>query len=912
MSLLATLMSLPQTSEHFLLTGRAEVLTEYVPADTKDCMRLSVRRRIPTLGTPLAIFGLTLLAASCGGGGDGATAPPTVGSVSITPTKPAPIAAGGTLQLSATVRDTKGQPMSGQTVAFSTSAPNIATVSGQGQVSAVGPVGGATITASVGSVTSSVPVTVVAGASASLTRTSPDPGAVTPGATAGDSVRFVVRDAFGNPRIAETVSFSVAAGGGQASPGSARTDAQGRAATMFTTGTAAGTNTLNATVSGITPSSFSVTTAASSIAVLSITPSPMTPGAAVTITGAGFDPTPSGNAVTIDGQAATVTSATSTQLVITVPTTLPCTPTHQANIQVTANGASAIGRPSLRVGTLRTLIVGSAVVVTNAADVNCTELSPGSGRYVVNVLDASTIPTAVTPFRFSGATSIPPGTTFTAAAFTLRQSASATVLSRRRTPVEKLHSIRSAAHNVELESNRLIYARMKNRFRHTPRRAAGSAARASLVAAPIVVGDTRSFRVVQFSTAVGASATCSNFIEITARAVYVGSKTIIYEDVAAPLAGQMDSHFTQVGQEFDASMYPTISTYFADPLVTDQFTDADQHLNMVFTPAIPSGTGGFVISCDFFDRNATDNQASNLGENFYAGVPAVPGTGFSTDNPDQWLRGMRPTIVHEVKHIASFGAHIVNNSLRFEESWLEEGMARVAEEVWARDRVYPGATWKGNMTYASTLYCDVRPTFPECTGRPFVMFGHYAMLYDFLDVPGATSLFGRVADGDFTFYGVSWSFIRYNADRYATSETSYLQGITNAFDVTGIANIARQSGADANHILGLWSLSLYLDENGAMAANADIKFPSWHTRDIFAGMNSDFPQAENFPKTHPLVPQAVSAGDFTIDNAGIHGGSFSPYDLLGSSANTRTIRLSAGTTGSPAPASLRLAIARVQ
>ena len=150
--------------------------------------------------------------------------------------------------------------MSGQTVSFATGTPSIATVSGQGQVSAVGPVGSVTITASLGSVSASVTVTVIAGASASIARTSPDPASVTPGATAGDSVRFVVRDAFGNPRGQETVTFSVAAGGGQASPASTQTDLQGRAATMFTTGTAAGTNTLNAAV-GLAPTSFSLTQA---------------------------------------------------------------------------------------------------------------------------------------------------------------------------------------------------------------------------------------------------------------------------------------------------------------------------------------------------------------------------------------------------------------------------------------------------------------------------------------------------------------------------------------------------------------------------------------------------------------------------------------------------------------------------
>jgi hypothetical protein len=851
-----------------------------------------------------AVVGVALIAMSCGGGGDGSTTPRVVGSMSINPAAPLPIAAGGTLQLAVTVLDTKGLPMSGQVIAFSSSATNIASVSPQGQVSAAGPVGHATITAAIGAVTASVEVTVVAGASASLTRTSPDPGPVTPGANAGDSVRFVVKDAFGNPHAQETVTFNVSAGDGHASPTSAQTDAQGRAATMFITGTTAGTNTLSATIGGIPSISFSVNTIASSISISSVSPSPMIPGTTVSIVGAGFDPTVTGDAVTIDGQTANITSASPTQLTITVPGTLPCTPTHQANVQVTVNSASAIARQVLRVGAIRSLAVGGAVVLTDPANINCTELSPAGARYVVNVLDPSPIPTALTPFHFAGATSIPAGTTFTAPVFRLRQSAA------RSTPGHSFHVTgmpevdRSAAHSTMLESNRLVFKRMKSRFPRSPRRSAKlSAAPGSGRTAAVVAGDIRTFRVLQPSTAVGAGGTCStNFVEITARAVYVGTKGIIYEDTKAPLAGQMDSYFTQVGQEFDATMYPSDATYFGDPLVTDQYTDNDQHLNMVFTPSIPNVLAGFVTGCDFFPRNTTDDQVSNFGENFYARVPTVAGTGFSTDDPDSWLRGMRATIVHEVKHIASFGAHLVNNASSFEESWLEEGMAFVAEEVWARDRIYSG-TWKGNMIYASTLYCDVRPSSPNCTGRPFVMFDHFSRLYSALDVPGSSSLFGRVADNDFSFYAVSWSFIRYNADRYAPSEVTFLQGITHAVDVTGMANVARQSGADPDQMLGMWSLALYLDENTAMVGNSDVGFPSWHTRDIFAGMSADF--LSNFPKTYPLVPQIIGEGDFVIDNSGIHGGSFSAYDLLPLSQSTRTIGLS----GAPF---LRLVVARIQ
>jgi hypothetical protein len=817
------------------------------------------------------------------------------------------------LQLSATVLDTKGQPMSGQPVAFSTDKPNIAAVSGQGQVSAVGPVGGATITASVGTVQGSVSVTVVAGAAASITRTSADPGSVPPGGTAGDSVRFLVKDAFGNPRTQETVTFSVAAGGGQASPTSAQTDAQGRAATMFTTGSAEGTNTLSAAVGGVTPTSFSLTTGSGGVAVTSVAPSPMTPGVTVTITGTGFDPAATGDVVTIDGQPAGVISATATQIVVAVPPTLPCTPSHRANVQVTANGGSALGHQTLKMGAVKTLAVGSSVVLASQEDINCIELSPASGRYAVNVLNSLTVPTAITPFRFAGATSIPPGTTLSPRVLTLRQSLQAPAFSREVTAVEKLQSVHSAMHLQMLESNRQILTRMKKDFRHRAPRATNPSLRASLAVAPPAVGDIRAFRIFKPSTAVGASASCNDFAEISARVVYVGTRAIIYEDVTAPLAGQMDDTFTALGQEFDTSMYPSDANTFGDPLLTDVDTDNDQHLNMVFTPTMTPGLAGFVLSCDFFPRTAS-NQVSNFGENFYARVPRVAGNTFvnGVDNPAAFLRTMRGTVVHEVKHIASYGAHLENPAATsFEESWLEEGMAMVAEEVWARDMIYPGAAWKGNMIYRSTLFCDVRPTSTECAGRPFVMFDHYARLYTYLDLPGTGSLFGRASDGDFVFYGASWSFIRYNVDRYATSEQAYLRGITSA-SATGINNIAQQSGADPTQILGNWSLALYLDGNAAMAGNADVNLASWDMRDIYAGMNTDFPQQSNFPKSYPLVPLAIPAGDFSVDNAGIHGGSFAPYDLTGVAASTRAIGISAGPPGFPAPSLFRLVIARIQ
>ena len=860
--------------------------------------------------TYCGLVGFGLLSA-CGGGGDSTAPPPQIGSLTISPTSPAQIPAGGTLQLSVTVRDTKGQVMAGQSVTYTTSAASIATVSNQGVISAPGPIGAVDITASAGSATASVSITVVAGASASVARTSADPANVSAGAPAGDSVRFVVKDAFGNPRANEVVTFAVAAGNGQISPAAAVTDAQGRVATRFRTGIAAGPNTLTAAVNGVAPTSFSLTTVASSVSISSVTPSPITPGATVTINGSGFSATSTEDAITINGQAATITGASSTQLTFVAPAA-PCAPAHQANLEVIVNGVSGFARPTLRPGTLRTIPVGSALLIGDAAELGCTELSPASGSYAVNVLNTSQASSVLTPFRFTGTTTIPASASISTSPFVLRQSVSVTVPRRPATAIEAEARDRALAHQGVLEANRAIYRKFKNRVQ--PRRRAAArmspSVRASIgvpstVSAAVAVGDLRTFRVIQFS--IGGSATCSNFAEVTARAVYVGTKGIIYEDVAAPLQGQMDAHFVRLGQEFDATMYVSDSTYFGDPLVTDVETDADQHLNMLFTPSVPAGISGFVILCDFFPRNQTDNQGSNLGEIFYASVPTVAGPGFSGNTADNWIRRMRGVIVHEVKHIASDGAHLVNNATDLEETWLEEGMAMTAEEVWVRNSIYL-TTWKGNADYASTLACDVRPTVGACTGKPFVMYDHFPWLYDYLDQAGGHSLFGGVGSSDFTFYGTAWSFIRWNADRYAPSEVNFLRGITQAVNVFGLTNIAQQAGADPEQTLAMWSLSLHLDENSVVAANPDLKFTGWNMRDIFRGMSTDFPNS--FAKTYPLSSQQIGgSGNFSIDNAGIHGGSFALYELLGVTGDTRAISLIPGAGTTPG---LRLVVARVQ
>ena len=97
-------------------------------------------------------------------GSASASVPVTVmqsaGSVVVEPTTATLMSLGETVQLTATVLDGNGQPVAGAEVTWSSSHESVATVSGEGLVTAVGN-GSVTITARSGSASASVPVTVM-------------------------------------------------------------------------------------------------------------------------------------------------------------------------------------------------------------------------------------------------------------------------------------------------------------------------------------------------------------------------------------------------------------------------------------------------------------------------------------------------------------------------------------------------------------------------------------------------------------------------------------------------------------------------------------------------------------------------------------------------------------------------------
>jgi len=219
-------------------------------------------RPIPTLS---AVF----LIVACKSSTDG----PIATAVLVTPGPNVALSAlGQTQQLTATVQDQNGDPLPNATVTWSSSATGVATVSAAGLVAAVTN-GSATVTATAGSLTANVSVTVAQVVSA-IVKLQGDAQSGTVGQALATSLRVRLNDALGNRVAAAAATFAVASGGGQVSVGSATADAQGEATTSWTLGT-----------STAVAQQVSVTSGTAAAATFAATPNPGQAAAVVIVAG---------------------------------------------------------------------------------------------------------------------------------------------------------------------------------------------------------------------------------------------------------------------------------------------------------------------------------------------------------------------------------------------------------------------------------------------------------------------------------------------------------------------------------------------------------------------------------------------------------------------------------------------------
>ena len=307
---------------------------------------------------------------------------------------------------------------------------------------------------------------------------------------------------------------------------------------------------------------------------------------------------------------------------------------------------------------------------------------------------------------------------------------------------------------------------------------------------------------------------------------------------------------------------------------------------------------------------------------FYGTVPTTKGTNLgSTLYSDGWFNFMARTVVHEVKHIASLSARVANNSPLFEESWLEEGTARHAEELWVRQYLEKVA-WKGNTGFGSAgtngIYCDFHPENGTCNSADALRRPSYGMRRHFNEIknkmlqPWNWSVFGdATGQSGSVFYQTAWSLVRYTIDRYGSSDATFLTTLTSSTGA-GLANLSAMAGVSSDQLMGAWGLALYADDYpGLTSPSADIQFPTWNLRSIYAGLNTDPTWGSQYTAVFPIAPVPLTFGSFTAQRTGLRGGANAYFELAGSVPVPQLLNVRAVGGGAPS-ANLRIAIARLQ
>ncbi|MEX2527410.1 MAG: Ig-like domain-containing protein [Gemmatimonadota bacterium] len=163
---------------------------------------------------------------------------PTVTEVRVSPGNFTLQSLGEGIQYTAQILDAEGTALTGVQVTWSSSNPDVVTISATGQATAQG-TGSSQIQASAEGVTGSAGV-VVSQVPAEVRKLSGDVQTQTVNRPLETDPEVEVRDARGNPIPNATVDFSVLSGGGSVDPSIRTTDAQGRATTRWTLGPSAG------------------------------------------------------------------------------------------------------------------------------------------------------------------------------------------------------------------------------------------------------------------------------------------------------------------------------------------------------------------------------------------------------------------------------------------------------------------------------------------------------------------------------------------------------------------------------------------------------------------------------------------------------------------------------------------------
>ncbi len=532
--------------------------------------------------------------------------------------------------------------------------------------------------------------------------------------------------------------------------------------------------------------------------------------------------------------------------------------------------------------------LGQVVTLTDAAEVRAFQLDAASSAREYHVI----IESAVEDFSNQGAP-IPYGVSTAMRLQVTGSAPSSNVVVREVPSLSKgveawlpLQLQRRQRSFIAEDQLREATRRELERVGATPARprVAGPGPRFSVVSAPPNLGDMLTFRqAIQGNL----FPNCNSTATITGEVMYVGQSFVVVEDVQ--LAGNFSSEdYQTVGQRLDDVIYPIVSAYFGDPGDLDNNERVIALVTAEVNKLTPRGSSTFIAG--FFwagDYSSTSEcPASNEGELFYLIGPDPNGDFSDPVAVEDAIELVETTVAHELVHLLNTAQRIVipgsSSFSRLEHTWLDEGLAHLAEEV--------SGFGRANLGTRSNFDLDA-VAFDQPTVDAFNVY-HRLNLFRFArfmyDGPHTTMAFGDASGNDpssgqqsLRMRGFGYGLARWLGDHYGPSGNGVLPGSREellfrelssggpAF-LKGTQNVERAIVTAAgqsvtwSEILSLYLASLAVDDNGPAGLDPRAQWKTWDLRGLFDDLRmSNLGSSAPFDRTYPLQPTVISLGETT-------------------------------------------------
>jgi hypothetical protein len=404
-----------------------------------------------------------------------------------------------------------------------------------------------------------------------------------------------------------------------------------------------------------------------------------------------------------------------------------------------------------------------------------------------------------------------------------------------------------------------FHAKLRAREAALVRRNAGArvaASRRPAVAVPPSVGEERTFSVCQTTG-------CDDFVQVTATAQLVGQRVAIFLDNAAPAEGYTGADIQHVGDVFDNYLHPIDTTAFGSESDLDGNEVVIVLLSARVNQLVPNCNDvGSIVAGYFFGLDLLPSLPnSNAGEIFYGLVPD-PDNNSCTISRDFAVETLPAVFVHEFAHMIGFNQRVlVRGATDVEQTWLDEGLAHMAEEL--AGRLVPDA--------------ECQPLFDNCASQ--FASSDLANAYLYLEDPEASFLIQPdTTGGDLPDLGANWLFVRWLADHYAATQPTGVEVTRGLVQTTlrGSANVEHVAGEPFDDLVSRWQLANYLDDlPGLTPDDPTLQYTSWAFRDVYrAGFEDGV-----FLKPYPLTPDSTLTG--TYSHAGVlRGGSGKHFRVI--------------------------------